>query len=130
MKIKENNPEKKIPLRENSSAIASKWTNLTEQEKIPFINKFNEENNKYIKELALVKHYIFHDYKKNKPPTAYELYINKKLIEALINDNDEGIDKIKAKARDEWKKMPDDEKKLYKEKKKENDAWLEKAKEY
>ena len=82
----------------------------------------------YKKSLEIVRHFLFKDFNENirRPPTAYRIFLNEKIIQGFEKDIDPK--KVKLEASMEWKRMDLDKKKVYLEKKKINDDWFEKAK--
>jgi len=54
--------------------------------------------------------------------------MNQRLIETFDNNNNDDIEKIQKKARDDWKRLADNEKEYYKTKKKKMIHGLKKPK--
>ena len=101
------------------------WNALSDKEKEEYKEQFLRLNNKYKKEVELVKKYIFKgvDGKLKIKSTAYQIYLNDKLIEGLEKNFDPEI--IKKQARVEWKNISIENKKNYILRKKENDTILD-----
>lgn len=91
---------------------------------------FLEEKIKFLRDKEIIKKYIFKgiDGKIKFKATSYQIFLNEKLIEGLKN----GVNPkaIKENARSEWKKLSKEQKKIYTNKKKENDTILELALKY
>ena len=127
-KFKNKNKSKKIELKTFSGECASKWKKLGDKEKDKYIERFEEEKQKYKKDLDLVRHHLFMDYNDivHRPPTAYRLFLNERLREGFEKNADPKV--VKKTASDDWRRMSLEEKQEYLDKKKENDSWFEKAK--
>ena len=125
--IKSKNKDLKIDFKELTSSCAEKWKKLKEAEKKKYIKLFDEEKAKYKSDIELVRHFLFKDFNDtvHQAPTAYRIFLNEKLREGF----DQGSDpkEIKKEASSQWGKMSEEEKKVYYEKKRENDNWFFKA---
>ena len=125
---KKRNKGKKLDLPSFSKECASKWGELSEKEKNKYNAKFEEDKIKYKGDLEKVRHFLFKDFNDvvRRPPTAYRIFLNEKLREGF----DKNLDpkEVKAKASKEWRMMPDEDRQIYFERKRENDDWFEKAK--
>ena len=127
-KQKSQNKDLKIKIAELTSSCAEKWKKLSKEEKKKYEKLFEEEKLKYKKDLELVRHYLFKDFNENirRAPTAYHIFLSEKLrlgFEQHLDPKD-----IKKSANEEWNKMTVEQKKVYKDKQKQNDNWFEKAK--
>ena len=129
--IKAKNKDQNIQILfgEISSIIAEKWHNLKEEEKKKYEKLYEEDKNRYKAELELVRHYLFKDSNLNSinpVPTAYKIYLYEKLREGF----EQGLDPkdVKKEASLSWVKKPKEKKKIYIDKKRENDNWFIKAK--
>ena len=127
-KFKNKNKSKKIELKTFSGECAAKWAKLADKEKDKYNERYEEEKQKYKKDLDLVRHYLFMDYNDivHRPPTAYRLFLNERLREGFEKNSDPKV--VKKKASDDWRRMSLEEKQEYLDKKKENDTWFDKAK--
>ena len=100
---------------------------MKDGEKKKYAKLYEDEKVKYKSDLELVKHYLFRDFNDTvyRSPTAYRIFLNEKLREGF----DQGLDPkdVRKDAGNTWAKMSDEEKKVYTEKKKENDNWFLKA---
>ena len=125
-KYKSKNKTFKLP--EFSKEMAKKWKELSTKEKKEYKEKFEEDKMKFKKDLEIIRHYLFKDYNDvvKSPPTAYRIYLNEKLREGFEKDLDPK--EVKAKASKDWRMMSEEKRNVYKERKKENDDWFEKAK--
>ena len=127
-KQKSQNKDLKIKIGELSQTCAEKWKKLSKEEKKKYEKLYEEEKQKYKNDLELVRHYLFKDYNDTvrSSPTAYHIFLSEK----LRNGFEQNIDPkdVKKSAAEEWEKMTKEQKKVYKDKKKENDDWFEKAK--
>ena len=125
---KNKNKGKDFKLAEFSKEMAKKWKDLSDKEKKEYQEKFEEDKMKFKKDLEIIRHYLFKDYNDviRSPPTAYKIYLNEKLREGFEKDLDPK--KVKAKASRDWRMMSEKDRNVYKERKKENDDWFEKAK--
>ena len=125
--IKSKNKDIKLEIKELVPSCAEKWKKLKDAEKKKYIKLFEEEKAKYKSDIELVRHYLFKDYNDtvHQAPTAYRIFLNEKLREGF----DQGSDpkEIKKEASSQWGKMPEEERKIYYEKKRENDNWFLKA---
>lgn len=125
--MKSKNKDLKINIQELSANLSEKWKKVKESEKKKYAKIYEEEKAKYTADLQLVSHYLFKDFNETvrRAPTAYRIFLNQKLIEGF----DQGSDpkEVKKAAASEWAKMSDDERKVYINKKKENDNWFLKA---
>jgi hypothetical protein len=101
---------------------------LSEKEKKVYKKKFEEDKAKYKKDLEVIRHVLFKDYNEvvKRPPTAYRIFLNEKLREGFEKNLDPK--EVKKQASEDWRKMGQDERKVYIDRKKENDDWYEKAK--
>ena len=126
-KIKSKNDDAKINLKEFSSTCAEKWKTLGNAEKKKYEKLYEEEKVKYKNDLELVRHYLFKDFNDTvrRSPTAYRIFLNEKLREGFEKGSDPK--EVKKEAASEWAKMSNEEKQVYKDKKKENDNWFQKA---
>ena len=126
--FKKKNKGKKLDLPTFSKDCARKWTELSDKEKDKYNEKFEEDKMKYKGDLEKVRHYLFKDFNDvvHRPPTAYRIFLNERLREGF----DKNLDpkEVKAKASREWRMMPDEDREIYLERKKENDDWFDKAK--
>ena len=127
-KYKKKNKGDKIHLAEFSKEMGKKWKELSDKEKKRYKEQFEEDKMKFKRDLQIIRHYLFKDYNDNvrSPPTAYRIFLNEKLREGFENDLDPKV--VKAKASKEWRMMSEEDRNTYKERKKENDNWFEKAK--
>ena len=126
--IKLKNKDSKIKIGDLSVNCAEKWKKLSKEEKKKYEKLYEEEKLKYKNDLELVRHYLFKDYQDNvhRAPTAYQIFQSEKLrlgFEQNLDPKD-----IKKAAATEWNNMTQEQKQVYKDKKKENDDWFEKAK--
>ena len=119
---------KKIDIATLSKEWAEKWKELSDKEKKPYVAKWEEDKIKYKSDLEKVRHYLFKDFNDvvRKPPTAYRIFLNERLREGFEKNLDPK--EVKTQASHDWRRMPDEERKEYEEKKKENDNWFDKAK--
>ena len=127
-KFKKNNKDKKCDLMEINKICASNWKKLPDEEKEKFEKAFEDDKKKYKKDLETVKHYLFRDYNDTgkSAPTAYGIFLNEKMREGF--DKGEDPKDVKKEAKEKWSKMSEDEKKVYFDRKKNNDDWFSKAK--
>ena len=126
--IKSKNKDSKIKIGELSSKCSEKWKKLSTEEKKKYIKLYEDEKLKYKNDLELVRHYLFKDYRDNvhRAPTAYQIFQSEKMrlgFEQNLDPKD-----IKKASALEWSNMTEEQKQVYKDKKKENDNWFEKAK--
>ena len=125
--IKSKNKDIKLEIKELTPSCAEKWKKLKDAEKKKYIKLFEEEKAKYKSDIELVRHYLFKDFNDtfHQAPTAYRIFLNEKLREGF----DQGSDpkEIRKEASSQWGKMSEEEKKIYYEKKRENDNWFLKA---
>ena len=126
-KFKSKNKDAKISLQEMSSTFAEKWKKLGTGEQKKYKKLYEDEKLKYKNDLELVRHYLFKDYNDNvhRPPTSYRIFLSEKLREGF----EKGYDpkEVKKEASTKWSKMSNEERQVYKDKKKENDNWFSKA---
>ena len=124
---KTKNKDAKIDIQEFNQSCAEKWKKMKEGEKKKYSKLFEDEKVKFKSDLELVRHYLFRDFNDtiSRSPTAYRIFLNEKLREGF----DQGLDpkEVRKEAGNSWAKMSDEEKKVYVEKKKENDNWFLKA---
>ena len=111
-----------------SRECSPKWAQLPDEEKDIYIKKYEEERNKYLYEVEIVRHYLFKDYNDvvQCSITPYKLFLNERMIEGFEKNLDPKDVKISASK--DWKSMPIKEKKIYKNRKEENDNFFEKVK--
>ena len=126
--IKSKNKDSKIKIADLSANCAEKWKKMSKEEKKKYVKLYEEEKQKYKNDLELVRHYLFKDYQDtvHRAPTAYQIFVSEKLrlgFEQNLDPKD-----IKKAAATEWSKMTEEQKGVYKDKKKQNDSWFEKAK--
>ena len=124
---KTKNKDAKIDLGEFNQSCADKWKKMKEGEKKKYSKLYEDEKVKYKSDLELVKHYLFRDFNDTvyRSPTAYRIFLNEKLREGF----DQGLDPkdVRKEAGNTWARMTEEEKKVYVDKKKENDNWFLKA---
>ena len=125
---KSKNKDLKLKIGELSQTCAEKWKKLSKEEKKKYEKLYEEEKQKYKNDLELVRHYLFKDYNDTirSSPTAYHIFLGEKLRNGFEKNLDPK--EVKKQAAEEWEKMTKEQKKVYKDKKKENDDWFEKAK--
>ena len=101
------------------------WNSLTDNQKQEYKNEYIKKNNKYKRDIEIIRKYIFKgiDGKIKFKSTAYQIYLNDQLIEGLEKNYDPKY--IKNNARLKWNKMKLEDKKPYFLKKKENDTILD-----
>ena len=126
--IKSKNKDSKIKIADLSANCAEKWKKMSKEEKKKYVKLYEEEKQKYKNDLELVRHYLFKDYQDtvHRAPTAYQIFVSEKLrlgLEQNLDPKD-----IKKAAATEWSQMTEEQKGVYKDKKKQNDSWFEKAK--
>ena len=126
--IKSKNKDSKIKIADLSATCAEKWKKMSKEEKKKYVKLYEEEKQKYKNDLELVRHYLFKDYQDtvHRAPTAYQIFVSEKLrlgFEQNLDPKD-----IKKAASTEWSQMTEEQKGVYKDKKKQNDSWFEKAK--
>ena len=125
--IKSKNKDKKIDIKELSAVCAEKWKKLKDSEKRRYNTLFEEEKAKYKSDIETVRHVLFKDYNDtiHRAPTAYRIFLNEKLRDGF----EQGADpkEVKKEAAAQWNHMSEEERKLYYDKKKENDNWFMKA---
>lgn len=126
--IKATTKDYKIRYSEIQKYLVKKWNRLKDKEKKKYEIIFEEEIRKYKADIELVHHYLFKDINTNTiklTPTAFRIYLNEKLREGF----EKGIDpkEVKKEASFRWEIMPKEEKQVYIDKKKENDNWIDKA---
>ena len=126
-KAKNNNKIKIFDEKENYIKL---WKKLSENEKEKYKKIQLDEKIKFMRDKEIIKKYIFKgiDGKLKFKSTSYQIFLNEKMIDGLKN----GVNpkEIKERAKSEWKKMKKEEKKIYTNKKKENDTILELALKY
>lgn len=126
-KFREKNKDEKLVFTDFTKKCAEKWKKMSKNEKAKYEKMYEDAKMKYKSDLELVRHYIFKDCSNAaRAPTAYRLFLNEKMREGF--ENDLAPAEVKKQAAKEWAKMEDKEKEIYKNKKKENDNWFEKAK--
>ena len=124
---KTKNKDAKIDLQEFGQSCAEKWKKMKEGEKKKYSKQFEDEKVKYKSDIELVRHYLFRDFNDtiSRSPTAYRIFLNEKLREGFEQNLDPKD--VRKKAGNTWAKMSEEEKKVYIDKKKENDNWFLKA---
>ena len=127
-RTRSQNKNEKIDLVEKVKKCAESWKTLSESSKNKFQKNYDEEKEKYKKDLETVRHYLFRDYNETKKsaPTAYRIFLNEQMRIGF----DEGKDPkdIKKSAKKEWSNMSEENKKKYFNLKKQNDDWFSRAK--
>ena len=125
--FKTKNKDAKIDLQEFNQSCFEKWKKMKDGEKKKYSKLFEDEKVKYKSDIELVRHYLFRDFNDtiSRSPTAYRIFLNEKLREGF----EQGLDPkdVRKDAGNAWAKMTDEEKKVYNDKKKENDNWFLKA---
>ena len=124
---KTKNKDAKIDLQEFGQSCAEKWKKMKEGEKKKYSKQFEDEKVKYKSDIELVRHYLFRDFNDtiSRSPTAYLIFLNEKLREGFEQNLDPKD--VRKEAGNTWAKMSEEEKKVYIDKKKENDNWFLKA---
>ena len=127
-KFKKKSKDKKLDLASFSKECANKWHELSEKEKSKYKDRFEEDKVKYKGDLEKVRHYLFKDYNDivRRPPTAYRIFLNERLREGFEKNLDPK--EVKTQASKDWRMMPEEEREVYQQRKKDNDDWFEKAK--
>lgn len=117
-----------IPFKNLMNDLGNSWKKLKLEEKKKYYDLYEKEKKEYIKSIEIIRHYLFKDYNGiiRKPATAYQIFLNEKLIDGLNKNLDPK--KIKKDASNQWNSMNKEEKKPYFDRKKSNDNWFEKAK--
>jgi len=125
--IKSKDKDIKIDIQSLSSSCAEKWKKMKDADKRKYAKIFEEEKVKYKSDIELVRHYLFKDYNDtvHRAPTAYRIYLNEKLRDGFEQGSDPK--EVKKEATTTWMRMSEEEKKVYMDKKKENDNWFQKA---
>ena len=125
--IKSKNKDIKIDIQNLSSSCAEKWKKMKDVDKRKYSKIYEEEKVKYKSDIELVRHYLFKDYNDTirSAPTAYRIYLNEKLRDGFEQGSDPK--EVKKEATSSWIRMSEEEKKVYLDKKKENDNWFQKA---
>ena len=127
-KFKKKNKDKKLELPAFNKVCAGKWKDLSDSEKGKFEKAFEDDKEKYKRDIETVKHYLFKDYNeaKRSAPTAYRIFLNEKMREGF--EKNEDPKDVKKEAKEEWSKMSEDDKKVYFDRKKDSDDWFSRAK--
>lgn len=125
--IKSKNKDIKIDIQNLSSSCAEKWKKMKDADKRKFAKIYEEEKVKYRSDIELVRHYLFKDFNDTirSAPTAYRIYLNEKLRDGFEQGSDPK--EVKKEATSSWMRMSEEEKKVYMDRKKENDNWFQKA---
>jgi hypothetical protein len=125
--IKSKNKDIKIDIQNLSSSCAEKWKKMKDADKRKFTKIYEEEKVKYRSDIELVRHYLFKDFNDTirSAPTAYRIYLNEKLRDGFEQGSDPK--EVKKEATSSWMRMSEEEKKVYMDRKKENDNWFQKA---
>ena len=125
--FKSKKKDAKIDLKEFNSVCAEKWKNLSNADKKKYTKLYEDEKIKYKADLEQVRHYLFKDINDSvrRAPTAYRIFLNEKLREGFEKGQDPKD--VKKEASSTWAKMSVEEKKIYDDKKKDNDNWFLKA---
>ena len=125
--IKSKNKDIKIDIQNLSSSCAEKWKKMKDADKRKFAKIYEEEKVKYRSDIELVRHYLFKDFNDTirSAPTAYRIYLNEKLRDGFEQGSDPK--EVKKEATSSWMRMTKKKKKVYMDRKKENDNWFQKA---
>ena len=124
---KTKNKDAKIDLQEFGQTCAEKWKKMKDGEKKKYSKQFEDEKVKYKSDIELVRHYLFRDFNDtiSRSPTAYRIFLNERLREGFEQNLDPKD--VRKEAGSKWAQMTEEEKKVYVDKKKENDNWFLKA---
>lgn len=124
---KTKNKDAKIDIQAFSTTCAEKWKKMKDNDKKKYIKLYADEKVKYKADIELVRHYLFKDINDTyrTAPTAYRIFVNEKLREGF--DKGQDPKEVKKEALSQWTRMTEEEKKVYHDKKKENDNWFVKA---
>ena len=124
---KTKNKDAKIDIQEFNKTCIEKWKKMKEGDKKKYSKQFEDEKVKYKSDIELVRHYLFRDFNDtiSRSPTAYRIFLNEKLREGFEQNLDPKD--VRKDAGNAWAKMSEEEKKVYIDKKKENDNWFLKA---
>ena len=124
---KTKNKDAKIDLQEFGQTCAEKWKKMKDGEKKKYSKQFEDEKVKYKSDIELVRHYLFRDFNDtiSRSPTAYRIFLNERLREGFEQNLDPKD--VRKEAGSKWAQMTEEEKKVYVDKKKENDNWFIKA---
>lgn len=125
MYAKENKEEQRLSLIEVIKKYSKIWMRLTSTVKAKYTEAYLKEKEQYKRDLLIVKNTLFRNCT-YKSQTPYQLFLEEKLRLALENEKD--LTEAEKAAEEEWSIMSKEDKKRWKDKKKENDSWLAEAK--
>ena len=121
---KENKDELILNLMEVNKKYSRIWSKLTSTAKSKYFEISAQERAQYKRDLLTVKNELFRGcvFSYQSP---YQIFIEEMLRLALENGRD--LDEAKIAAKEEWSEMTNEEKNKWRQKKKENDSWLDQA---
>lgn len=121
---KENQNEQILNLMEVNKKYSRIWSKMTSTAKSKYFEISAKERAQYKRDLLTVKNELFKGcvFSYQSP---YQIFIEEMLKLALENGRD--LDEAKIAAKEEWSEMTNEEKNKWRQKKKENDSWLDQA---
>ena len=121
---KENKDELILNLMEVNKKYSRIWSKLTSTAKSKYFEISAQERAQYKRDLLTVKNELFRGcvFSYQSP---YQIFIEEMLRLALENGRD--LDEAKISSKEEWSEMTNEEKNKWRQKKKENDSWLDQA---
>ena len=120
--------KQKFNFIEFNKTCGEAWAKMDEENKAKFNELYENEKKEFKKSIEIVRHFLFKDINGvvKRPPTAYRIFLNEKMLEGFEKDRDPKV--VKSEASMEWRGMDPESKRIYLERKKINDNWFEKAK--
>jgi hypothetical protein len=123
-KEKDKNPDYKKNITEFRKEYDAKWGKLNDTAKQKYQNLAEKEKEKYKNDVEQIRILFFNQNQEG--ATAYRIFLNEKLKEAI--ESDANPQDVKKEASKEWAQMSNDDKAEWRKKKKENDSWWDRCK--
>ena len=115
---------------DRNKIIATKWAELSKEEKEKYKELKEKNKNRYEYEIEVIRHYLFRDYNDTiqSSNSAFKLFENEKMRESFEKNLDLDYKEIKEKIRLDWKNLTTEERKTYFERQKENNSYYKNVK--
>lgn len=98
----EKKKDKDVSMIDVNKKYAEVWKKMEEKDRKPYVEEYDRRKKKYDYEIQLLNHIFINDYD-TKGATAYRLFLNQRIKEGFLREEDE--EETKKNAREEWHNM-------------------------
>ena len=123
---KDKKTESKIKMIEKAKIYGNDWKDLSEAKQKPYKDRAAEDKKRYMNDYLIVKSILAQDYD-TEGATAYRLFVNDKIRQAVMKGGEVDEKEIKKQAREEWDEMDKNQKRPWNQLKKQNDEFWQNA---